>query len=312
MQGPTATSFRHWLPAVALIALLLLSSIQLPAFHVLAVFYLFSGYLEMAAIAMLGVAMLFARRHRRMLGALAAVLAVHLAWPAARDFERNTGPVAGPDLKIITFNWLGNDRDRSDDFAWLNQEKPDILAIQEIAETIPGVKDVLFAMFPYHTDPVEDVIIFSRYPIKQQSSLTIVDRSIVRAELDVEGRKLVVWGIHPSTLKAQSELDARNFYLSTVAERLTPERAALLVLGDFNATRWDPYFQSVVRHGELHEAPTLFPTPTRMAVRSGIPIVGSPIDHILTNQNNRLSDCKVGPALGSDHLPLVCHLTLQK
>ena len=289
-----------------------LHQFQLPITHGLAVLYLFWGYIEAAAILIILLFWLFVMPTRWPVLLVVLALAVDLLIPFLRDYQENLGPSVGTRLKVITYNWLGEDHDRADAYDWIAGQEPDILAIQEISGQEPGVAEKLFKQFPYHTRPVPDLMIFSKFPISSEHATPVEEHAIVVAKIDVGAHGLTVWGVHPSTLRSSTELAARNYYLATLTDLVPRDRKPILMLGDFNATRWDPYFSTLVSRTGLHEEPFLVPLPTRMGVRSGLPQVGSPIDHILTNRGNMLSDCVTGPTMGSDHRPLVCNLTLMR
>ncbi len=297
-------------PAVIIGLLLLARRYELQLDHILSIAYLFWDYfLSTLIVLLLGIALF--RRHLRLAAGLAAlVVTADFVSPTIVDWSRNAGPATGPTLKVITFNWLADDRDRSDIYQWLKQEAPDIVAIQETDGREQGVVTGLYGLFPYRTQLAGDVMILTKFPILKQANKMVENNSMVRAELNVENRRLVVWGIHPATLKERAELRARDNYLWDVAHYVRLETEPVLMLGDFNATRWEPNFQAIVSDGDLHEQPALIAPPTRMAVRKGVPFFGSPIDHILTNRGNVLSDCRTGANLGSDHRPLICNLQL--
>lgn len=299
-------------PAIAIAILLLARRYQLELGHILSIAYLFWDYVLAAAILFLLVLALLSRPLRLAAFLAAVVVALDFVSPFLIDWSRNRGPATGPTLKVISFNWLAEDRDRSDIYAWLKQENPDILAIQEISGREDGVSNALYGLLPYHTQPVADVMILSRFPILKQANRMINANAMLRAELNVENRRLVVWAIHPYTLKGLDDVKVRDFYLAEVARYVSQETEPVLMMGDFNATRWDPRFAAIVAEGDLHEEPALLASPTRMAVRKGIPFFGSPIDHILTSTGNVLSDCHTGPNLGSDHKPLLCNLQLKR
>lgn len=300
------------LPAI-LIAILLLGRRYQPELgHLLSMAYLFWDYvLTLAIVLLLALAIIW--RRARVPALLAAmIVCIDFISPTLQDWHRNAGPVSGPTLKVITFNWLSDGRDRSEIFAWLKEENPDVVAIQEMNENEESVATTLFGIFPYHTKPIPDVVILSKYPVIKQASKTIDGNSMVRAELNVQDRRLVVWNIHPSSLKELTGLRARDRYLAVVAQYVRHETDSVLMMGDFNSTRWDPAFREIVAAGQLHEQPELLAHPTRMAVRKGLPFFGSPIDHILADTGSVLSECRTGPNLGSDHKPLICNLTLNK
>lgn len=300
------------LPAVLIAVLLLGRRYQPELGHLLSMAYLFWDYILILAIILLLALAVFWRTVRVPALLAAMIVCIDFVSPTLQDWHRNTGPASGPTLKVITFNWLGDGRDRNDIYAWLRDENPDIVAIQEIGEFEKGVTTTLYGLFPFHTKSVPDVMILSKYPIIKQASKTLDANSMVRAELNVRDRRVVVWNIHPSTLKELAEVKARDHYLADVAQYVRQETDAVLMMGDFNATRWDPGFRGIVAAGQLHEQPELVEEPTRMAIRKGLPFFGSPIDHILTSNGNVLSDCRTGLNLGSDHKPLICNLTLNR
>jgi len=283
-----------------------LLSQQLCVQHLLAEAYLFWGYLMTAALCALGAWVLLAARRKWPGALLLLVMAATFVWPWWRDHERNAFPASGPPIKVITYNWLSDWHNRTPAYDWIQQQNPDILLIAEFNEKFPGVKTRLYPMFPYHSDPAGDVVVLSKFPIVSQPRTWFGNRGAPLLGLNVRGRLLSVYGIHPQTLRDTGELAARNAYLANVADRMSPAAAPLLMLGDFNATRWEPALQAVIKRGGLHEEPRLVPLATRMGVRSKLPFLGSPIDHIFTNGRNHLSNCHTGPALGSDHLPLIC------
>jgi endonuclease/exonuclease/phosphatase (EEP) superfamily protein YafD len=310
MNGNLRWAFIRAFPAIGVAVLFACFWFQLQIMHVLAMLYLFLDYLLVAAIVIL-IVVSAVFRALRMAGTLAVIATLAmLLLPAALNALDNRVPATGPTLKVATFNWLMDRRDRRDIYDWIAKETPDILTLQEVDFHEPGVAESLGRLFPYRTQPVEDVVILSKFPIAREKAWTIVDRSSVRAEISIGGARLTVWNVHPSTLKSQSELAARDHYLSLLAEKLDEERGPLLVMGDFNATRWDPQFRGVARHGRLHEEAFILALPTRMGVRSGLPFIGAGIDHVLTSRGNVLTGCTAGPLMGSDHRPVTCMLQL--
>ncbi|HWU64487.1 MAG TPA: endonuclease/exonuclease/phosphatase family protein [Ensifer sp.] len=300
-----------FLLACAFAILLAVKYLQPQILVVIAGLDLFRGYLEALALLPVLLAALFWARMRWPLFMVGLVLCVDLVVPVASDYDANLTPTKGPTLRVITYNWLWDNQERDSIYPWLARQSADIVAIQEFSEEDRDAAEKLYALFPYHTRPAPDLVILSRHRIVQEETRLVEDHAIVRAVLDVEGRRLAVWGVHPSTLRSVSELAARNYYLTTLASMVSRAREPSVMLGDFNATQWDPYFARVKRRGQLHEEPHLLPPPTRIGVRSGLAFVGAPIDHVLTSRLNVLSNCQTGPALGSDHLPLICDLTLR-
>lgn len=304
-------SLLAYLIAAAVVGALVLKSLEPYVALALAALYLFWGYVALAAIVVLLGAGLILKGIRWPLLIAALALCADLLVPALRDYNANLHPTKGPVLKVISYNWLFDNTRHDEIFRWLADQSADIVAIQEFSEDDKTVAARLYALYPYHTQPAPDLVILSRHPIVAEKATPVEDHAIVRAKLDIGGRQLTVWGVHPTTLRTVGDLAARNYYLTTLAYMVTNVQEPIVMLGDFNATQWDPYFTRVKRRGKLHEEARVLPLPTRMGVRTGLPFLGAPIDHILTNGMNVLSDCHTAPAMGSDHVPLICNLTLR-
>jgi endonuclease/exonuclease/phosphatase (EEP) superfamily protein YafD len=79
------------------------------------------------------------------------------------------------------------------------------------------------------------------------------------------------------------------------------------MVGDFNVTPWSPLFADLLRDSGLADSCRGFgwqPTwPTRLPAMFRIPI-----DHCLHGAGVAIVDRRVGPEIGSDHLPLLLEL----
>ena len=97
----------------------------------------------------------------------------------------------------------------------------------------------------------------------------------------------------------------RNEQIAAIGALLQDSDAPLLVCGDWNLTPWSGWYRHVLsfglRDGRLRER--LTPTwPARLA------LLGIPIDHCLASPETVIASKRIGPALGSDHRPIVVRL----
>ncbi|MCA9792481.1 MAG: endonuclease/exonuclease/phosphatase family protein, partial [Candidatus Eremiobacteraeota bacterium] len=94
-------------------------------------------------------------------------------------------------------------------------------------------------------------------------------------------------------------------HLARVAEVI--EGSPLILAGDLNATSWSPPLHRLEKAGLVNSRRgfgvlTTWPThPLFLRI---------PIDQVLVSPTIGVADCRVGPDLGSDHLPLVVDFTL--
>ena len=84
----------------------------------------------------------------------------------------------------------------------------------------------------------------------------------------------------------------------------------LIVAGDFNVTPWSQHFHTALARSGLNDCAAghgLAPS-----WPSQFPPLGIRIDHCWASQHWRSTDVRLGPSLGSDHLPLIADLELEK
>jgi endonuclease/exonuclease/phosphatase (EEP) superfamily protein YafD len=244
---------------------------------------------------------------------LLAIIILSFSWPALNDQFQNQRPKSSSatTLKIISFNWLGNNTKLLEAQKWITNQNADIVVIQEFSQHTEGLGTHLYPHFPYRTKAEGDIIILSKHPLTKEKTHKLDKQFLVEAVMILNDQVITLYGLHPSTLRNIEQVAARNAYLSEATKILSKNQGPKIVLGDFNAARWDPWFSRFANRLRLHEEPRLFPLNTRLGIRSGLKSIGAPIDHIMVSDNNHIGNCKVGPLLGSDHTPLICHVTLK-
>jgi endonuclease/exonuclease/phosphatase (EEP) superfamily protein YafD len=243
---------------------------------------------------------------------IAFLLAVSFAWPGLEDRLANgSAPPRATPLKVISFNWRGDNPRHAEIYDWLRREQPDILSIQEFRPKNTEAARQLARIFPYSSIPggSGDAAIWSRYPIKGEWSQQIYDRNYAAVRIAAPDGGVAVYAVHPETIRNKMQVGLRNAYFMVLAMSIDRRDPRQVMLGDFNATRWDPYFRHVRAVGRLHEQPWLFPPLTRLSQTR--PVVGAPIDHILASRTAHISGCHTGPAIGSDHVPLICQVAFR-
>jgi endonuclease/exonuclease/phosphatase family metal-dependent hydrolase len=114
-------------------------------------------------------------------------------------------------------------------------------------------------------------------------------RAVLRADVDVDGRSLVVCGTHLPHLEMGAPLATRALRRSLP----DPSSEAAVLLGDMNMWRWC-IGPMAGRGWSLHGRGATFPS-SRPLFR---------IDHLLTTRAVEVLDVEVVPDLGSDHRPV--------
>lgn len=135
--------------------------------------------------------------------------------------------------------------------------------------------------------------------LESESPPTIVANTMVA------GRKLHVIAAHPLPPFSGSHARIRNQTVAGLAEHLQTCPRPFALLGDLNNTPWSPTLASLrdravtarAGFGVLATWPSIFPGFLRIA-----------IDHCFVSPDVQVVECRVGPMVGSDHLPLIVEI----
>ena len=113
---------------------------------------------------------------------------------------------------------------------------------------------------------------------------------------------ITLFAVHPIPPIDGDHTAARNLQLARVLERLEGVKAQKMVVGDLNATPWSAPFLAMLDSGLVDTARGRGYQATWPAVLGPL---GIPIDHILCSPETEILRRRVGPAIGSDHLPIL-------
>lgn len=127
------------------------------------------------------------------------------------------------------------------------------------------------------------------------------------------GVPTAAYAFHPTSPRMKDGTAKRAADYSALAEALDnePGDRSVILAGDFNAPPGDPLFRDLMNSAELSvaDAGTLS-TPTRFAMEYGLPSwLGVAIDHVAVRGGYEVLSRRVGPDLGSDHLPVTVDLS---
>lgn len=196
-------------------------------------------------------------------------------------------------------------------------EKPDIIALSEVnsafAQMLAGLQDE----YPYQRLEPKDhdargLALLSRYPATKMETISFADVNVPAhlAHISMGGAELILASVHPRT--PLHGLSLRDADFAAMADRFTEiaaDKASFVIAGDFNATPFCPALRKLMQDLALSDArrgyglqqtwPVWLPTPLRI-----------PIDHVLVSGGVSVLEYRLGPSVGSDHLPTIAVLGL--
>lgn len=299
-----------WIVAVAATALGFLAPL-VPVFDVIN-----NLRVGLAAFMVLLLAGAFVARDRRLLrptAALALLQAGFLLLPITRAGERDAGRT--PTLRLLTFNvHVGNDR--FDEIAdYVLSSGADTVALQELS---CSASDLLIPKLKRHyphafVSPGEcfGIALLTKRPMLATGQVVVAPRQrplLVWARFDWGGAPLAVTTAHLIPPLAPNDQASQVTRLIGHVASLKTE--AQVVAGDFNLTPFSWNFARLNNAG-LGQHVNYRTTWTPIWAADWLPPLLT-IDNVFTTRNVAAMRVTIGPALGSDHRPVIADLALAK
>ena len=149
------------------------------------------------------------------------------------------------------------------------------------------------------------IALYSRYPIADSQILYLskwgLPAIVARVALGGEMVTLVV--VHTVPPKTGMLTRVRNAQMAALTDSPARFPHPWMIAGDFNATSWSPYFGAWLKNAGLQDSRRGFGVqPTWRGLH---PLLAVPIDHVLVSDGIRVRNRRVGPDIGSDHLPVI-------
>ena len=254
-------------------------------------------------------------RRARLAAAASVPLAVNLLAIAGLSWPAAAVSADGPRLKICSANVHVDNTDAAPLLELLRREKPDILYVSELTPKFDAAVRAsglfAFAFSRSELDSPWGAALYSTRPLQETRFLprpfgcpTIV------ARIDVEGTPLLIAGAHPVPPAGRRFTRLRDELLAETAEELRGRPEPVVLCGDFNATPWSYAFRDLLSVARLrdgrqgHGFKATWP--------QGNPLLSIPIDHVLVSETIAVRDFRVGPAVRSDHFPVLSEIQLAR
>jgi endonuclease/exonuclease/phosphatase (EEP) superfamily protein YafD len=288
-----------------------------------------------AAAAILVVCLLLLRARKTALLAF-AVAAWNLIqiWPGFGDLSHGTqAQGGGTPLKLIAFNlWYRND-DPTATLAYLAHSGADVIGLVETTPRLKAALAPLKVLYPYSidcigSDPSCEIMLLAKVPLRNPYAGKIDGRYpyVAEAEIDWGGRSVTVGMTHlswPLLVPGQAAFNVTTLAPHAPAlpdvPRLAQSRQAanfaghmnklprdLGLMGDFNNAAWSRVQIALREATGLDNRGHYLPSWPSWAW----PAFRLPIDQVFLRGEARLSGIRLGPSVGSDHLPVEAEVTV--
>lgn len=267
---------------------------------------------QIGALGLIAGMVLLAGRWRRtgMVVSLASVVSVVMvAWLWIPASNSDVGG-AGDAVRVVTFNLLSSNEEYEAVIAWLDSTDADVVFLQEAS--LPWEEMLRESDLGYRVEVTRDPnLIFGTLVLVREPHAEVTGFGFGRAEpraVEVwlplgDERSVTLLGIHPLSPTSEERALIGSAQIDWALGRLDEVRGPVVLAGDFNSSPWTYPFRQLTSAG-LRDTQrgwglqTTFPATAHQLLRVSI-------DHVLVSPDVHVTDRRVGPPLGSDHLPVV-------
>lgn len=278
------------------------------------VYYIFAG-------GILCISLLLSKRYRWALLAiflcLTQVYKLLPFWQMPSVVEPFGAPTEA--VTLLQYN-VNRNNDRVNDMArWVisNTEKIDIVVLMEVSDRWQIALERVKWSYPYHiTKEVRGhhpIVVLSRLLIDDLEVQELANGEyaiVIRGATLNKETPFVLYAVHPTPPILPVRKERRDEVMLEAAKRIGLEAIPHKILvGDFNMTPFSPVFKDVQDLSGLYNSdeglghymgtwPAMFPK--SMAI---------PIDGLLVSPFIKVESKQLGPAMGSDHYPVISNLS---
>ncbi|MDZ7705776.1 MAG: endonuclease/exonuclease/phosphatase family protein [Trueperaceae bacterium] len=196
----------------------------------------------------------------------------------------------------------------------IEEHDPDVLFFMEYSHEMGAGLEPYLTPYPYRLiEPSRRTMglaLYSRVPFRDAESLRFPDTRIpiFRVTFEVGGEALHFVGAHPwPPIGRWGPLHRAQMADITEVAAATPH--PLVVAGDFNASPWSFAVGRLEHRADLRDAQHGFGF--RKTWYLG-PVPMLPLDHVLVSDEIKVSAFRHGDRGGSDHVPLILDLTVDR
>jgi endonuclease/exonuclease/phosphatase (EEP) superfamily protein YafD len=224
-----------------------------------------------------------------------------------------TAEVSDPTFRLLSFNVWFRNPDMARTAAYIEESRADAVVLLELTPSQAQALQPLLPSYPhYYIEPSRmGAAVFTKWPVLDAESVPLAEGGAVaaRMRLDWRGSSVTVLGVHLNWPLGPRNSQYRNEELAGVVAFSKAQREPLIVAGDFNLTPWSEYFSDALEESGLHDSARGFGLTRSWPAQFAL--LGMRIDHCFLSREWKSVRVDIGPALGSDHLPVVADLTLR-
>ncbi len=215
-------------------------------------------------------------------------------------------------LNVVQYNRLAVHLDHGDVVQWLRSNPFDVVVLQEATFTLSEQVKALKEEYPYQLHEPRHhafgMIILSRHKFHDAQKIDVGGTFSFKFTIEkLEDIPVTFYALHAMVPFNMM----RDIELKSAAHHIANDNAERIIfMGDWNITPFSPHFSNILKISKLqHRDTSLYPITTWPSFFA-LPILQIPIDQILFSPSLKLINKERGPAMGSDHYPLIASFSM--
>ncbi len=241
-----------------------------------------------------------------------ALGAVNAFLVAPLYLENPAPPASETTLKIVSYNVGAGSADQQEVIDYVAARNPDLVFFLESTEEWVNAMPMAGTGYAVGNRIPEDrvygiSVLGDGVTVVEQLRLGTTRDPVMRVQATLEDQQIAVYAVHPRPPDSEGTTEARDTLFSDLAELIAQETIPVVVIGDFNATPWSYVFRDFTSGTGLVNSQNGYGLSATWP--STLPLTLIPLDHMLHSDSLTTVNRRVGPDLGSDHLPLLVEVT---
>ncbi|MBP7860063.1 endonuclease/exonuclease/phosphatase family protein [bacterium] len=222
-------------------------------------------------------------------------------------------------ISILNFNTEFQHNDNINSFiAYCKEKDPDIVVLTDSGKKWTDAVEKLEYPSCMHILKGVGISVLSKYRTlgSQVYSQGISKHPQVHFQIIKDNQIINIVVLHLSAMQTPAGYNDRQSELQTLQNQLKKTNYPTIVLGDTNSSNWSSTIKLFLNNTNLKDTQDGFITIPTWPARKGkiIKDIAIPafvaIDNIFVSKDFEVLERKVGPALGSDHMPVFAKLEL--
>ncbi|KAA3665324.1 MAG: hypothetical protein DWQ04_01165 [Chloroflexi bacterium] len=218
-------------------------------------------------------------------------------------------PADAPTYQTLMINvgWWNEEFDAV--AALIAETDADFVLLEELSPEWIEALDYVLVEYPYSNQAQREIfhnsVLYSRFPVDSFDLMKVegVKRPFLSAQTHLDGQTVTLLGVHSISPKNSDRWAQRDLHLAGVANYAAALDGPVLLFGDLNVASWSPSFESFREVAGLENGRFGFGIQPTWPAQ--FPLVGIPIDHVLTSPEIAIHDLTTALSVGSDHLPVL-------